>query len=174
MEAFADIEGAEFPPDSGAGLPGVYWYPTSADPDTMTRSMARNGHFDDLDRDNYKVLTDHRVLKVLFDDDAASGVSYVAKGAKDDEDARSVSARKEVIVAAGTIHTPQILQGSGIGAAELLEEAGIEVVVDLPGVGFNLQDHPLGGGATFQCKSSHAKQQTGISSTFFTKLGQGD
>jgi len=153
MEAFGEIEGVEFPPDSGAGSPGVYWYPTSADPTTMTRSFSRTGHYDGIPRDNYKVLTGHRVLNVVFDeDDAASGVRYVAKGAKDDTDARSVSARKEVILAAGTIHTPQILQGSGIGAEELLESAGIEVRVDLPGVGWNFQDHPLGGGASFDCK----------------------
>ncbi|CAI4219982.1 unnamed protein product [Parascedosporium putredinis] len=145
MEAFSEIEGVEFPPDSGAGSPGVYWYPTSADPSTMTRSFSRTGHFDGIARENYNVLTDHRVLNVLFDEDSASGVRYVAKGAKNDTDARSVSARKEVILAAGTIHTPQILQGSGIGAEALLESAGIELKVDLPGVGWNFQDHPLGG-----------------------------
>lgn len=152
MEAFSEIEGVEFPPDSGAGSPGVYWYPTSADPSTMTRSFSRTGHFDGIARENYNVLTDHRVLNVLFDEDSASGVRYVAKGAKNDTDARSVSARKEVILAAGTIHTPQILQGSGIGAEALLESAGIEVKVDLPGVGWNFQDHPLGGGASFDGK----------------------
>ena len=152
MEAFAEIDGAEFPPDSGAGSPGVYWYPTSADPSSMTRSFSRTGHYDGIARDNYKVLTGHRVLNVLFDDDSASGVRYVAKGATNDTDARSVGARKEVILAAGTIHTPQILQGSGIGAKALLESADIEVKVDLPGVGWNFQDHPLGGGASFDGK----------------------
>ncbi|SPO04930.1 related to alcohol oxidase [Cephalotrichum gorgonifer] len=151
IEAFGDIEGVELPEDSGEGSPGVYWYPTSADPVTATRSMSRNGHFDGIDRDNYKVLSEHRVLRVLFDEeDMASGVAYVPRGAVDDSEVRSVKARKEVIIAAGTIHTPQILQGSGIGAADLLEAAGIEVVVDLPGVGWNLQDHPLGGGASFE------------------------
>lgn len=56
---------------------------------------------------------------------------------------KTVKAKKEVILSAGTIHTPQVLQLSGIGDRRLLEEAGIEVVVDLPGVGQNFQDHAL-------------------------------
>jgi len=153
MEAFGEIKGVEFPPDSGAGMPGVYWYPTSTDPNTMTRSLSRTGHFDKIDRDNYEALTGQKVLNVIFDEDkTAKSVRYVAARAKNDSGARTVSARKEIIIAAGTIHTPQILQGSGIGAKALLEEAGIDVVVDLPGVGWNFQDHPLGGGASYDCR----------------------
>jgi choline dehydrogenase-like flavoprotein len=153
MAAFGEIEGVQFPPDSGAGLPGAYWYPASAEPDTMTRSMSRRGHFDRINRDNYHALTEQKVLNVLFDGDTAIGVRYVAANAKSDADARTVKAKKEVIIAAGTYHTPQVLQGSGLGAKALLEEAGIEVKADLPGVGWNLQDHPLGGGASFNCES---------------------
>jgi choline dehydrogenase len=47
----------------------------------------------------------------------------------------------EVILAAGAIHTAQLLQLSGIGPSALLESLGVEVVVDLPGVGQNFQDH---------------------------------
>lgn len=54
-----------------------------------------------------------------------------------------VSAKKEVVMAAGTGHTPQILQLSGIGPKPLLQKLGINVVVDLPGVGKNFQDHPV-------------------------------
>ena len=55
---------------------------------------------------------------------------------------KSVKATKEVILAAGALHTPQILQLSGIGDNALLQSVGIETVVDLPGVGRNFQDHP--------------------------------
>jgi choline dehydrogenase len=158
MEAFGDIKGVEFPPDSGAGMPGVYWYPTSTDPNSMTRSLSRTGHFDGISRDNYEAITGQKVLNVIFDQDKkATGVRYVAAKAKNDTDAHVVRARKEIIMAAGTIHTPHILQGSGIGAKSLLEEAGIDVVVDLPGVGWNLQDHPLGGGASFDRKGEMHK-----------------
>lgn len=54
------------------------------------------------------------------------------------------------ILSAGAVHTPQILQRSGIGPAELLERAGIDVINDLPGVGYNFQDH---GGPSFGVNS---------------------
>lgn len=53
-----------------------------------------------------------------------------------------VSANNEVVLAAGTGHTPQLLQLAGIGPKSLLQGLGIDVVVDLPGVGKNFQDHP--------------------------------
>lgn len=53
----------------------------------------------------------------------------------------TVIAQKEVVVAAGAVHTPQILQVSGIGNAGDLKRFGIKSVVNLPGVGQNLQDH---------------------------------
>ena len=52
-----------------------------------------------------------------------------------------MEARKEVVVRAGSVHTPQVLQLSGIGPRDLLTKAGIPVVVELPGVGANFQDH---------------------------------
>ena len=56
-----------------------------------------------------------------------------------------MKAKSEVIIAAGAPHTPQVLQLSGIGPSRLLKELGIPVVVDLPGVGQNFQDHPVVG-----------------------------
>jgi choline dehydrogenase-like flavoprotein len=55
--------------------------------------------------------------------------------------AMEVKVKREVIVAAGTMHTPQVLERSGIGDKKILEAAGVEVKVDLPGVGWNLQEH---------------------------------
>lgn len=54
----------------------------------------------------------------------------------------AVKVKKEVILAAGAVHTPQILQLSGIGDKELLQRLGLSVLIDLPGVGQNYQDHP--------------------------------
>jgi choline dehydrogenase len=57
----------------------------------------------------------------------------------------NVSCPREVILAAGAVHTPQILELSGIGQADVLGQHDIPVVLDLPGVGSNFQDHPYVG-----------------------------
>jgi choline dehydrogenase-like flavoprotein len=58
------------------------------------------------------------------------------------EAVKTVKAKSEVIIAAGSTHTPQLLQLSGIGDKSLLKSLGIDSVSDLPGVGQNFQDHP--------------------------------
>ena len=130
----------EYPPDSGAGRPGVFWYPSSVDPLTVTRSHARAGHWDGIQRKNYEIITDSKVLKVKFKGKKAIGVQFVPTGSNSTVVAKLVKARKEVVIAAGTVHTPQILQASGIGPKPLLDNAGIPIVTDLPGVGQNFQD----------------------------------
>jgi len=77
----------------------------------------------------------------LFEGKTAIGVEYIPNKAKVDEK-RTVSAKKEVILSAGSLHTPQILQLSGVGPIKLLSDMKIKVVEDLPGVGQNFQDHP--------------------------------
>ena len=76
--------------------------------------------------------------RVLLEDDAsaAKGVEFVNKN-----QTFTVDATKEVIVSAGAIHTPKVLQLSGIGPKKVLEAAGIETLVDLPGVGQNFMEH---------------------------------
>lgn len=135
MDAFLEIGGVEQPVDSGAGDPGVFWYPASVDPTTMTRSFAMREYWAGTaqERDNYETVLGQKVLRVLFDGDTATGVEYVDASATDDSAARTVTARKEVVMAAGTLYTPQILQASGVGPREWLEAAGVEVVADLPG-----------------------------------------
>jgi choline dehydrogenase len=90
----------------------------------------------------------------LFAGKTADGVLFVPSDSTNTTNSRKVKARKEVIIAAGTIHTPQILQASGIGPKALLTAAKIPLVVDLPGVGQNFQDHPLPSTITFNCKIS--------------------
>ncbi|WP_188008540.1 GMC family oxidoreductase [Grimontia hollisae] len=87
-------------------------------------------------RPNLDILTDSHVMKVLFDGKVAVGVKVYQKG-----EARDIYASKEVILSSGAIGSPQLLQLSGIGPATLLNELGIPVIHDLPGVGENLQDH---------------------------------
>jgi choline dehydrogenase len=87
------------------------------------------------DRPNLTIRTRAFVTRVRFDGTRATGVEYVHGGRT-----RTVEAG-ETILAGGAINTPQLLQLSGVGPAELLGPLGIDVVADHPGVGSNLQDH---------------------------------
>jgi len=91
-------------------------------------------------RPNLTVLSHALVDKILFSEDAsepcAVGVRYQSAGRTID-----VMASEEVICCAGSIGSPSVLQRSGIGPAAVLEEAGVAVRLDSPGVGENLQDH---------------------------------
>lgn len=143
VEAFRTMPGVEFVSDSGSGRPGVYWFPQFMDPTSVTRSYARTGHYDDIKRDNYQLIAGSKVLRIQLDGHAATGVEFVSARANSTNSSVLVTATKEVILAAGAIHSPQILQRSGIGPKKVLTAANITTVVDLAGVGQNFQDHPM-------------------------------
>ena len=90
-----------------------------------------------IDRPNLTVKTGVQVHRVIMADGRATGVV----GWRSDEEL-TVRAEREVILAAGAYNSPQLLMLSGIGPANLLTALGIQVVVDQPNVGQNLQDHP--------------------------------
>jgi len=87
-------------------------------------------------RKNLTIITHAQAEKLLIEEGAAKGVIANIKG-----QSQIVRARREVILSAGAIGSPQILMLSGIGAAHELKAKGIEPICDLPGVGKNLQDH---------------------------------
>ncbi len=91
-------------------------------------------------RANLSVGTGALVERVRFDGRVACGVDYVRNGQR-----RHARARREVILAGGAINSPQLLMLSGIGPADQLRANGIDVRVDAPEVGANLQDHPGAG-----------------------------
>ncbi|XP_046386750.1 glucose dehydrogenase [FAD, quinone]-like [Ischnura elegans] len=105
-------------------------------------SMARAFLRPSLDRGwgNLKILTRARVTKVIMSGGAARGVEYVSEN-DPQRRVHRVYATKEVILSAGAVQTPQILMLSGIGPREHLQEMGIPLVKDLPGVGSNLHNH---------------------------------
>ena len=90
-------------------------------------------------RQNLRVITNAHATKILLDGKRAIGVAYNRGGANGLSD--QVYAGREVIIAGGTINSPQLLQLSGIGSAKLLHDLGIKVAHDLAGVGENLRDH---------------------------------
>jgi len=84
----------------------------------------------------FTLRTEARVSRLTFDGRRVTGLSYDRLGTS-----RQVQARREVILCAGAIETPQILELSGIGQGQHLSQLGIDVVHDLPGVGENAHDH---------------------------------
>ncbi|NEU76155.1 choline dehydrogenase [Hassallia byssoidea VB512170] len=89
-----------------------------------------------LDRPNLTVQTGALVTRLLFEETRTIGVEYLHSGTL-----HQVRVSQEVILSAGAFDSPKLLMLSGIGNAEHLQAMGISVVVDLPGVGQNLQDH---------------------------------
>ena len=85
---------------------------------------------------NLTVLTGAQARKLRFEGKRAIGVELRHDGAETE-----VRARREVILAAGAVGSPQLLQVSGVGPGPLLQQFGIPVRHALPGVGENLQDH---------------------------------
>jgi len=90
-------------------------------------------------RQNLRVITNAHATKILLDGKRATGVAYKRGGVLGRSD--EVHASRETIVSGGTINSPQLLQLSGIGPGNLLNDLGIEVAHDLAGVGENLRDH---------------------------------
>jgi choline dehydrogenase len=87
-------------------------------------------------RGNVALWTGAEATGIDLEGRRATGVRYRRGGAEN-----TVFARREVILCAGTVNSPKLLQLSGIGPAALLREAGVETMLDLPGVGENLRDH---------------------------------
>ncbi|AKG17092.2 choline dehydrogenase [Moraxella bovoculi] len=103
------------------------------------RSSTARGYLDMAkSRPNLTIKTHAVTDKILFSGKRAIGVQYLQGN---DTNPTTVHAKREVILSAGAIASPQILQRSGVGAKNLLDEFKIPVVHDLPGVGENLQDH---------------------------------
>ena len=122
---------------------GASWYPNTMNPKTGERSHARNSYYDPVSsRSNFNVLLQTVATELVFD----SGKKLTARGVtvtnKLTGATKTVYARKEVILAAGTINTVKLLQLSGIGPKSILEAAGIAVKLAHDGVGANFQDHP--------------------------------
>ncbi|KAJ7707829.1 alcohol oxidase [Mycena metata] len=119
---------------------GVYNCRLSVDPKTGKRITATSAYYNPVaSRTNLKLLTGVQVTKIVFKPEltldencVAAGVEFTANGRT-----HSVFASKEIVLCAGVVHTPQILELSGIGNSDLLEKYNIKPLVDLPG------DHPF-------------------------------
>ncbi|KKY27449.1 putative aryl-alcohol dehydrogenase [Phaeomoniella chlamydospora] len=121
---------------------GAFSNTGTVDPKTRGRSHAGSAYYNEkvAERPNLRVVTEVTVEKILLenkDDLTASGVvAITSKGAK-----HIISAKKEVILAAGALNSPKILELSGIGDSNLLKSFGIDTLVSNKYVGENLQEH---------------------------------
>jgi choline dehydrogenase-like flavoprotein len=139
---------------AGAGIPttafntgttvvrGANWFQINAREDG-TRASASVSYLHPImgKRPNLEVRTGVQAKKLVLEGTRCTGVDYL------DPDlihTRTVRARREVVVSCGAIDSPKLLMLSGIGPAGHLRETGVEPLVDAPGVGSNLQDHPEG------------------------------
>lgn len=125
-------------------------------------------------RPNLTIYTETQVKKITIEKQVATGVIVRRK----DGTEQALHAKKEVVLSAGALQSPQLLQLSGIGPAEMLKEKGIPVIRHLPGVGKNLQDHlqlrliyqinkPIT--SNDQLKSWYGKAQMGLQWALFRK-----
>ncbi|KIK53500.1 hypothetical protein GYMLUDRAFT_232744 [Collybiopsis luxurians FD-317 M1] len=128
-------------PANGANY-GVSTGVFSIDPVTSTRSYAATAYYaPNTTRDNLVLFSKTQATKIVFNEShggqlVATGVEVISDGKK-----LTLKAEKEVILAAGSFQSPQLLELSGIGKKEILQKHGIQPLVELP-VGENLQDHP--------------------------------
>ncbi|KAE8144802.1 hypothetical protein BDV25DRAFT_145263 [Aspergillus avenaceus] len=137
LEAVGIHETVDF--NSGS-LFGSFYAQYSMNREDQKRSSSESAFFRSPNSERYlQTLTLYKYTmakRILFHDKRATGVEVTTTGFK-----YALSASHEVIISAGVFNSPQLLMVSGIGPATILEEHGIDIVVDLPGVGQNLWDH---------------------------------
>jgi choline dehydrogenase len=131
--------------------------------DGKRQSVFRSYTYPYMDRPNLTVLTQALVTQITFEGKRATGVECTYSGR-----AHRISARHEVVLSLGAIHTPKVLMQSGIGDEVELQRLGIPLVQHLPGVGQNFQDHPAIGCIWEYQKPFAPRNNTG-QSTFFWK-----
>ncbi|KZV75304.1 GMC oxidoreductase [Peniophora sp. CONT] len=164
VDTIRDVTGIELIRDASSGdANSVVYVPISLNKfDNDSRSSSAASYLTPVEhtRQNWLTLVEHTVTKILFSNSStssltATGVQFASTPpvntttAPSDATFYTAYAAREVILSAGAIRTPALLQLSGIGDAALLESMGIEVVLDLPGVGRNLQEQTNTGLAAF-------------------------
>ena len=117
------------------------------------------------DKSNVKIFTHAHVLRILFKNKTAVGIEVEEKNKK-----ISYFANKEILLSAGSINSPKILQLSGIGDAQELKKHDIKIIHDLPGVGKNLQDHLE---VYIQYKSKKKETLYNLSTNYLTQAIEG-
>lgn len=129
-------------PNSGEGW-GAFIATSAINPTNWTRSYSRAAYIDPLPpRSNLDILPNQLVTQVIFDGPSgnltATSVQYASSSGAA---LQTVNVTKEVILAGGAIGSPHVLLHSGVGPKDVLQNAGVTLRSELPGVGQHLQDH---------------------------------
>lgn len=121
---------------------GSFSHLNSVNPATKERSYAATAYYHPAkDRQNLVLITGALVEKILFDKKSSQDIKANIVQYHHGGEIKTVTATKEIILAAGAFQSPKILELSGIGNSEILKDHGIELIKNLSGVGENLQDH---------------------------------
>jgi choline dehydrogenase-like flavoprotein len=163
LEACEEAGFSRNPDFNGAAQEGVGLYQITAK-NGFRVSTARAFLSKARKRPNVRVITNAHTTRLILEDGRATGAVYCQNGAE-----HTIKARREVILSAGAINTPQILMLSGIGDGADLQAKGIETVLHSPTVGKNLQDH-LGLDYLYRSKVPTLNQQL---YPWWGKLAQG-
>ncbi|GAA3232955.1 GMC family oxidoreductase [Pseudonocardia petroleophila] len=124
--------------------------PINTDASDGVRTSTYTGHLRPvLGHERLTVVTGARATRLRIDGGRCTGVEYLRDGRPG-----TVAATREVVLAAGAIDSPRLLLLSGVGPAAHLRSVGVETVLDLPGVGRNLQEHPILGGVCFAAREA--------------------
>jgi choline dehydrogenase len=135
IDSFAKLGIPEVKDINGATQEGITW-PQLTIRNGLRHSAASAYLNPARKRHNLRIITNAVTQKILFENTRATGVLVLQNGQE-----LLVKAHREVLLAAGAFNSPQLLEISGIGGAARLASAGVQTVLDLPGVGENLQDH---------------------------------
>ncbi|MEX1027815.1 MAG: GMC family oxidoreductase N-terminal domain-containing protein, partial [Candidatus Paceibacterota bacterium] len=147
VESSSEIGVPRLEDHNGSEMEGVGFFNLTIK-DGRRHSVVRGYLQPAMKRPNLTVMTHSEMSRLLFEGTRCVGVEFERDGMM-----RTVRARYEVILSAGAIGSPCILMRSGIGPDAELKRLGIDVVLNLPGVGQNLHDHPMVGGINYECKT---------------------
>lgn len=125
---------------------GAFYSSVSLKVVNQSRSSASDAYYRPIagKRDNFHLVTGHTVTQINFDEHkTATSVNFIPRNASSTNATVTAKACREVILAAGAPHSPQLLQLSGIGPKKLLSGFGIETIVDLPGESYGIQSRSI-------------------------------
>jgi choline dehydrogenase len=157
---------------NGPVRPGAGYINMNIGSDGARASSARTFLRPNLSRSNLTLMLDTHATRILFEGDRARGVEFVRGDVT-----QTIEVTREVILAAGTIHSAKLLMLSGVGDAAELKKLGIAPAANLRGVGKNLQDHILVSGVVYSYKGKVADRpadSNGVEAEVYLSSGVDD